>query len=253
MNSRMLVVLAAAAGLTAQVRGQEMIQVSYTWSEVIGGTLTPVASPNSVLEPGEGARIGINLFAMKNGIDAIGQTTTYIAPPGPGTGTIRGIASLFCTVIGDSGQATAAGSWNDRAFSPALPDGNFAGTVQQNGAMVYSLGGFQSVPTGQTGNASNPIQEAFRGVWTPSGYSPRVVFFRAVSATQFDQDCSVLIQYGSGFVDPMDPTTEYPLYFSKFVHTDFGGWINIPIAPGPGCGVVLAGAAALHARRRRRG
>ncbi len=46
MNTRVLIAIAAAAGLAVEACRQEVMQVSYSWSEVLAGTLTPAGSPN---------------------------------------------------------------------------------------------------------------------------------------------------------------------------------------------------------------
>lgn len=254
MKHRLAMVLAAAAGLGAEARGQELIQVSYTWSEVIAGTLTPVALPNSVLEPGEGARIGINVFATINGTNAVGQTTTYTAPPPPGFGTVRGVAVIMYNLYGDLGASTAAGSWNDRAISPYLPAGNFPGAIYTNGAVVDSFSGGQFVLPPQSCNATNPILDAFRGVWNPASYQACTVNFKAANGTaaNFGQYAGVMVQYGTGYTDPADPTTAYPLYITKYLPNNYGAGINIPIIPASGTGLLLGGVAVNALRRRRR-
>ncbi len=249
MRARAAGTILGVAGAAVGVRGQEVMQVSYSWSEVVAGTLTPVASPNSVLEPGEGARIGINIFATINGTNAIGQTIAYSPPPPPGIATVRGIAYIKYNLNGSNG---AAGSWNDRAISPVLSAGAFAGTPMNGGATLDSLGGGQFVAIGQTANATNPIADAFRGVWNPTSYQQRTVNFRASNGTASGPTFSDLIaQYGSAFVDPTDPTTEYALYVTKGIITNYGGGVDIPIAPGVASGLplALAGAAALRRRR----
>jgi hypothetical protein len=244
----------AAAGLAVEARGQEVMRVSYSWSEVVAGTLTPVASPNSVLEPGEGARIGLNIFATRNGVDAIGQTTTYPTPPPPGVGTVRGVGSFIYNLNGDNGSSSCVGTWSNRAISPLLSVGAFGGTILNGGATLDSLGGGVFLAPGQTANGTNPIVDAFRGVWTPNSYTSRTVIFRASgSAGPSGQWNSIVVQYGSGLVDPTDPTTEYALYVTKYLATDFTGGVVIPISPVPGPGVacVIGVGAAWLIRRKR--
>ena len=256
MKTRNSLALFAAAGLAASARAEERISVTYSWSEVVSGTTAPVPAPNSVLEPGEGAYIRLHIFANINGIDAIGQTATYTPPPPPGTGTIRGIASIIYQLTGDNNASTAFGSWNSRSMSPILSAGSFPGTVTNNGATVDGFGGGQFVAPGQTANGVNPIQDAFKGVWTPASYQQRTVHFLAAgeplgAAGQYN---GLILQYGSAFVDPADPSTEYALYFTKFVTGIFGNGISVPISPvpAPSTSSWLAAAAALWARRPRR-
>ena len=72
MPTRAALALLLAAGACA--RAQTVFQVTYSWAEVVSGTTTPVTAPNSVLEPGEGAIIRLNMRALVNGASAIGQT-----------------------------------------------------------------------------------------------------------------------------------------------------------------------------------
>jgi hypothetical protein len=251
MTPRATITLAAAAGLATCARAQEVIVVSYTWSEVIAGTLTPVSSPNSILEPGEGARFGIDLFAMRNGTDAIGQTTTYTPPPPPGTGTIRGIGAFDYNFRGRYSDAT--GDWSNRAISPILSAGAFTGWVNQGGAIVESLSGEQFVPAGQTADATNPIADAWRGVWAPASFSPRTVNFVAEPyGNQNGLYNSVLVQYATALADPNDPTSGYALYLNKYIPPNFGNGIDIPIAPTPTTAWAAACSLAAAGRRRRR-
>jgi hypothetical protein len=211
-----------------------------------------VASPNSVLEPGEGARIGINLFATRNGVDAIGQTTAYTPPPPPGVGTIRGITAFNYGLTGDENAATAFGSWSNRAIIPVLQTGSFLGVVTNNGASVQEFGGAQFVPAGHTADGTNPITDAFRGVWEPVNYAARTVHFRVWTMVQVNQQNPVMVQYGTAYLDPSDPTTAYALYLNKYISTNFGSGFNIAIAPAQAAGSLLAAAGGFMSCRRRR-
>ena len=84
MRARVAWMVLGVVGMAAGVRGQEVVTVSYSWSEVVAGTLTPVSSPNGVLEPGEGARIGLNINKTINETNAVGQTTHICAPAADG-------------------------------------------------------------------------------------------------------------------------------------------------------------------------
>jgi hypothetical protein len=254
MKYRATLTLAAAAGLAAPALAQDVMQVTYSWSETIAGTITPVPNPNSILDPGEGARINLAITALHNGVNTIGQTTTYTPPPPPGTGTIRGIASFIYNLIGDNNAVTAQGWWSNRAITPLLPTGAFTGNVLNNGSQLDSFGGGQFVAPGETADATNPIQDAFRGVWTPAAYSIRTVNFKANSPFSPPEGypSGILVQYGSAFLDPTDPTTEYALYLTRQIPSNFGLGVNIPIAPAPTNAWAAACALAAASRRRRR-
>ncbi len=251
MTSRALVALLAAAGLAVEARGQEVMQVSYTWSEVVAGTLSPVASPNSVLEPGDGARIHLSIVALRDGVDVMGMTATYQTPPGPGVGTVRGIGYFLYSLDGTGGSAT--GTWSNRAINPILNAGAFVGNALNGGATLDSFGGGQFLPAGQTANATSPIAPAFRGVWTPTTYATRTVNFKGSGhAGPAGLWNGIILQYGTAFLDPSDPTTEYALYYGKDLQTNFGTGVNIPIAPAPGSALALACATVIRLRRTRR-
>jgi hypothetical protein len=70
--ARTPLVFAFVAGLPTAAVAQELIQVTYSWKEVVSLTTNPVTNPNSILDPGEGARIGLNLEALINGSNAVG-------------------------------------------------------------------------------------------------------------------------------------------------------------------------------------
>jgi hypothetical protein len=253
MKTRVALALAAASGLAATVQAQELIRVSYTWNEVVGLTTTPVTNPNSVLDPGEGARINLTIQALINGTSAVGQTTSYTPPPPPGSGTVRGIASMIYNLVGDNNATTAQGSWGARSVSSVLSTGAFTGNVLNNGSQLDSFGGGQFVAPGGTANSSNPIANAFRGVWQPNSYAGRTVNFKAAAGTAAPsgQQNGILVAYGITMGDPTDPTTWYDNLLTKYVSSDFQTGINIPISPAPSS-VALLGLGALVAGKRRR-
>ena len=95
---------------------------------------------------------------------------------------------------------------------------------------------------------------AWRGVWNPASYATRTVNFkgRQSVAVPSGQGNSFLVQYGTGYVDPTDPTAgSWDLYLAKYVGSDFQTGVNIPIAPAPSS-IALIGLGALVAGRRRR-
>jgi len=247
MTRRATLLLATLAGFPAAVSAQELVRVTYSWLEVQGNTVTPVTAPNSVVDPGEGARISIHIQALINGTNAVGQTTTYIPPPPPGFGTVRGIASMVYNLRGDSGLPTAAGTWGPRSVSGFFSVGAFGGQSLLNGALFDSFGGGQFVAPGGSANSTNPISNAFRGVWTPLSYSPRTVGFVAEGGTAAPpgQHNGILVCYGYDLVDPSDPTSEiYDRLMTKYIGSDFGAGVSIPIAPAP-ASIALLGLGAL--------
>lgn len=249
MTGRSVLVVAIVAGLPAAAIAQELIRVSYSWLEVVGATTVPVLNPNSIVEPGEGARMSLNIQALINGTNAVGQTTSYTPPPPPGSGTVRGIASYIYNLRGDGGGSTAAGTWGARSVAFG---GTFAGNILLGGAVIDSFGGGQFVAPGGTANSTNPINNAFRGVWQPMSYSPRTVTFIAEpgTAAPTGQQNGVLVAYSIERPNPNDPTTWYDNLLTKFIGSDFGVGLNIPIAPAPSSLTPITMLALLVRRRR---
>lgn len=251
MKTRAALALVAVAGLANMAQAQELIKVTYSWLEVQAGTVTPVANPNSVVDPGEGARISISIQALINGTNAVGQTTTYTPPPPPGNGTVRGIASMIYNFNGTGSDAT--GTWGPRSISGTLSAGAFTGNSLSGGAVLDSFGGGQFVAPGGSANATNPIANAFRGVWTPTSYVGRTVNWKCSpgTAAPANQQNGMMLAYSVEQPDPSDPTTWFDNLYTKYVGSDFQTGINIPIAPAPSS-VALLGLGALVAGRRRR-
>lgn len=242
---RPIATVIAVCGMAAAGQAQELIRVTYSASTVIAGTTTPSGGFIGDLAPGEGVRFQVTLQALRNGTNAIGQTTTYTPPPPPGTGTIRGLGSFLYDFVTDAVDAT--GTWYSRSISAPFTAGVSTGTVASGGATLTNLGGSQFPAPGTTASGTNPVAAAFVGYWTPNSYSPRFINFRmqSGSAAPTDQDDYLLVQYGSV------PETNDPLYTSKYVTTDFGQGINIGInIPAPASAPVLVICGLLLGRRR---
>jgi hypothetical protein len=238
---------------------QELYQVTYSWNEVLAGTITP-GNGNSVVDPGEGARIRLGVTALINGTNAVGQTINYTNPAPPGIGTVRGLGSVVYDLVGDGNGATANGTWmapGPGFLGPAAPftNGQTPGTPQAGGSSVHGMGGSQFISPGGTANGVNNNQQLFRGVWTPANYANRTVNFLARGSilVPAGQHNSVLLAYGTG--TGIDPTTGEPFNFDqlvgKYFQTNFGQGLNIPIAPAPSS-IALLGLGALIAGGRRR-
>lgn len=246
MRARSALVLACIAGAPCVVAAQEVMRVTYSWQEVVGLTTNPVASPNSVLDAGEGARININLFALRDGMNAIGQTLTVASPPPGGEATIRGISMMSYNLRGEGGGPTAAGSWGSRAFAPFFNFGGSPGVPSLGGALLENIEAYQNFNPGSI-NGTNPVDKAFRGVWQPSSYTPRAVFFIAEPST-----IAAPGHQNSWVQEYWVPAPE-PLYYEVFdyVASDFGSGISIPIAPSPATASLFAMAAATLSLRHR--
>jgi hypothetical protein len=175
MKTRATLALAVVAGLPLAAAAQESYLVTYSWNEVLAGTTTP-GNGNSVVDPGEGARIRLGVTAQINGTSAIGQTISYTNPAPGGTGTVKGIGSVVYDLVGDSNGATANGAWMPAGpgfLGPAAPftNGQSPGTAQPGGSSVHGMGGSQFIAPGGTANPANNNQQLFRGVWTPTSYA----------------------------------------------------------------------------------
>lgn len=230
--------IVAAAGLALSVSpslAQENVAYTLTFVEVQAGTNTPVANPNGVVEPGEGARIQLSV----NITPGIGSPVTYTPPPAPGNGTIAGLGSVFfdLTVNG-----SPAGTWSNIARASGWNLGS-GGTGNGAGGLDAAQAG-QFVLPGSTANSTNPVNTIWRGVWTPSSYAiVNVTIAAHAAAASGGNASSILVQYG---VDP----DGNPLYVGKFVPGTFGQVI-IATVPAPS-GLVLLGCGSLVALRRRR-
>jgi hypothetical protein len=257
MKTRATLALAVVAGLPLAATAQESFLVTYTWNEVLAGTITAPGVPNSVVDPGEGARIRLGVTALINGTNAVGQTINYTNPAPGGTGTVKGIGSVVYDLIGTN---NADGTWMPAGpgfLGPAAPftNGQTPGTPQPGGSRINGMGGSQFISPGGTANGANANQQLFRGVWTPGSYANRIVNFMAAGSilVPTGQHNSVLLSYGQG--TGIDPTTGEPFNFDnlvgKYFGTNFGQGINIPIAPAPSS-LALLGLGALVAGARRR-
>ncbi len=240
MNFRAALWLTFIACAAASAGAQELVQVSYTWREVLANTSTPVSAPNSTVDPGEGAQISLHVEALINGSNAVGQTVAYTPPPPPGSGTVRGISNFNYDLVGDNGNSTAAGAWGPRSISPIFFAGAFTGNPDLGGAILAGFDGSQWVPVGGTANSTNPVLDAFRGVWTPASYSERSVLFKARPGPdgRFGQHNGILVAYSIARPDPNDPTTWYDNLLTKYIGSDFGSGVSIPIAPAPSTALI---------------
>lgn len=264
MKTRATLALAAVAGLASIAQAQETFQVFYSWIEVNAGTTTAVASPNSILEPGEGARIRFGIQALVNGTSAVGQvvnlTTPITNPAGTfSSGTIRGLGSAVYDILGDAGAATANGTWNN-LLGPSAPlsSGATGGIPQGAGAIVQGVGGSNFVAPGGTSLTTNPASpglQVFRGVWNPASYANRTVNFSGRSSVTVPagQGNAVLVAFNINLGPDGEANTgdEFDDLTGKYFGTDFAQGLNIPIAPAPSS-VALIGLGALVAGRRRR-
>jgi hypothetical protein len=258
MKTRAPLALALAAGFPAVATAQEAFVVSYSWTVVFAGTLTPAPNFGDV-DPGQAARIRIAVQATINGTSAVGQTTSYTAPSPGGVGTVRGLGSAVYDLVGDGNAASANGTWGGFTGGFAGPmngqpfnSGLSPGTAQPGGSSVHGMGGAQFLLPGQSANGANTNVQIFHAVWQPASYAERIVNFvaRGSVLVPTGQQNSLLFAYGLG----TDPGTgeNFDLLAGKYIPTVFGNGLNIPIniIPSPSGAAVLGLGCILAGRRR---
>ncbi|MFN0131184.1 MAG: hypothetical protein ACKVW3_01420 [Phycisphaerales bacterium] len=229
-------VVVALAGSVACA--QERVTYAFSFQEVNAFTNAPIATPNGLIDIGEGARIILSTSFTP----AVGATTTYPAPPPPGTGTVAGLSTIFFDLFGAN---NAQGTWSFMQRAGAWELGGI-GTPNASGSAIQAAQAGQFIPPGQAPNSVNPVTGIWSATWVPDVFSARTVTFSSypAAAAGNGQHSSLLVRYGTD-------GTGNPLYVSKFVAADWGR-INIPIAvPAPG-GLALLAMAALGVARRRR-
>jgi hypothetical protein len=235
--------LAGAAGLTTAstpAAAQEAVHLTVSWLEVTTGTNVPVPFPNGTLEPGESARFSITAAITP----AIGSTVTYTPPPPPGTGTLAGLGAFIVDLTAGNSippSPSGAGSWSAVERAPGWAIGD-PGSSGYGGALFRDIQAGQLPPLGATANSSNPVNDIWRGVWTPAVFSDRLLTWTLLPPITAGPTNAVLIQYGTN-------TAGNPLYVAKFVIGTYGS-TTIPIIPAPASILALS---ALFLQRRRRG
>lgn len=229
------VVFALGVAPPASFGQPELVSSSLRFAEVLAGTATPVASPNGLIEPGEGVRLILDVGFSP----AVGTTTTYTPPPPPGVGTIAGLTEVLFDLLGGT---TSQGTWSNLVRAPGWSLGGL-GTSGAGGSQLTAAAVGQFILPGGTANPANPIPSIWQGTWTPASYATRNVTWQSAGAAAGGgQTTSLYIQY--------DVVQGLPQYTSKYVPGQFGS-VVVPIVPAPGVGAISLGAAAWLARRRR--
>jgi len=113
------------------------------------------------------------------------------------------------------------------------------------GASLSHVATGQLVLPGGTANPVNPVDEIWRGRWTPAEYSSRLVTFTGQDPFVHPNGgySYVIVQYGT---DPQG----HPQYLGKKMIAEYSS-IQIPVVPAPGSIALLGGFGLLAARRRR--
>jgi hypothetical protein len=195
---------------------------------------------NGVLEQGESAILHISASMSP----AVNTVIGFSGGLGGPTGTLRGIASGFLDLTGTGGtQGTfnldpLAGYGTDPTWDLIGPAGY--GTPNGTGLLNIQFGQF---PTGSSSvNTTNPIENVWTGVWTPSDYSSRNVVFGTTDGTAAGSGnaSAVIIKWGA-----LNGNIETATALSSF------GSVTIPVVPAPSS-LALLGLGGLIAGRRRR-
>jgi hypothetical protein len=226
MTRMLLAGIATALAATphSAVAQAPWIHFTLTLREVHAGTTTPVANPNGVIEPGEGILFELASLRFEPEVGTIVQT-----PGGPGP--VVGLWGLSALLWGAGG---AEGTWSNIYRAPAW---SALGQPPHVGPGGSSLG---PISLGQmpfpSANPQNPIEGAFRAVWTPESYVPRTMYWIFENGTPNSWG-EILVQIGT------DPTTGLPQYRTLLVPQSSytGNRLNeVQIVPAPGAGSVLA-------------
>jgi len=198
--------------------------LSWSYSEVLAGGVTPSLASPGFIEPGEGVRFDLRLAFTP----LVGSTVPYFGGAGPGTGTLMAWLSSTFDFIGSGG---ADGSFTMLQAPPLM-----AASLHALGpsSAAISVSQHRQNPIGVF-NSSSTFEPLVSFTWTPQSYEPRVVSFlsRAPLAQFVDL---VLIQYGTG-------QTGLPLYESPrtpSTHTTGPEPTTGPITIVPGPAGVLA-------------
>jgi hypothetical protein len=204
-------------------------------TEVYAGTMTPVASPNGLLEPGEGIFFRLESVLFSPSVGTIVHTPL-------GSGPVVGLATLSA-MLSSSGGGT--GTWTSVYVDPQWRTGAQPPFPQQGGVVLGPIHFLRLAPPFGTISPTNPIEGAMHAVWTPADYTPRTVEWYLVP--YFSPWGSLHVHYGD------DPTTGLPLYTTIQITTGpIGAQHSIHIVPSPAVGAVLSLSAIGLIRRRRR-
>lgn len=262
MKTRAVLVLASIAGAAGSVFGQAQtnppIKVTYTieWEDVI--PTGPATAPwqtysvggNGQVDPGEGVR-----FLLRLNFDPpVGTPVTWaqtLWPNSSGSGLVHAFWNGAMDLRGDSGAATAAGTWSDntttyhtnlrrRTIAPFTAAGTVGwGATGEGGARITNIqpAQFGLIPLNPANNAL-----FWQGLWIPNSYSARTVTWALI------EDSVGIDSAMMAFEDPNAPDPTIPVALRA--NYNFGS-LGIQIVPSPSS-LALLGLGALVAARRRR-
>jgi hypothetical protein len=246
-----LLCLVPAGTCVAQSDPPVTITYHLTFTEVSAqAPYAPVASPNGLIEPGEGARFEINASMSPPPGTAITYSWTYLAGMA-GAGYVGGFWSGDLNLIGEAGTAAAAGTWviNQNTSPSANPNRlgvlppfaagfpTASGNVNANGSGLTDIQPAQFGADSGLLNSASPTEPMWRGLWIPASHIPRSATFElslgslGLASYFFAVDNSVTLPIS------LSATSNYPLP------------LQIQIVPAPGAAVLLL---LMCTRRRRR-
>jgi hypothetical protein len=215
----------ASAPATAQQFGDVLhVHLQLSWHEVDALTGLPVASPNGVLEPGEGARVMLSA--------SFSPPVGGMVPSPPALGPDWTVRGLYST---DVELRHSLGTWSHMGTGAHWT--NIGGWPFANGlGYLIHIRQPEDVP-----DQSNPVIAYWHGVWTPSVYQPGVANFQT-------RPWGIAPMLNAFLVldAPSWPGGLYPGSTTLHHHQ-----ITIPVVPSPGAGVLfVVGAMGLLRRRR---
>lgn len=211
--------------------------LSWSWSEVVAGSNTPVVAPNGIVEPGEGVLLELRinyspLFGMPLPI------------PGYPEATVAGFGGTVFSLDGwrqSVPALLARGEFSHQWLHPewSLAQGNTVAGVAQ--ILHVQVGQFAFLP-GQIPNPENPIDGVWRIVWTPEFYVQDTLIFSSYATGPLHT--SLYVRTGT------DPTTGHPTHGLARLNASHGIAL-IPMVPAPGAFAVLCVAVSMLTKRRR--
>jgi hypothetical protein len=231
MAARLTALVALVAGCAAaSAQAQQSVTFQWSFTEVVAGTTTPVATPNGLIEPGEGAELRLNVsYAPVAG-------TSIVTVLGPAT--VLGLNSIFFDLMGDGG---AAGNWQHLGRATGWEGLTAAGAPSLDRTSMLSGSAQQLVFAPMPVNSANPVVNIWRVVWTPDDYTVRQVTFtgqRAGASGPSGTGADLWANWNGTYIS-------HPVAGPNF------GSLNIPVVPAPSSLALLGIAGAMVARRRR--
>jgi hypothetical protein len=272
MKTRALLAVLAVAGTAAAVSAQPSVTLTWNWVNL--RTNTQVA-----LEPNDSAAVWVNLAytpvvgqALPNGNINQGLASLFVDLHAEGSGNANA-GDWFYT--GFHPTTAFPGTPEIQGFGTNVPQGYtgpgsmplnplhwgrrndwFHGGWALGDAAIYQAAGSAKnnphtlaaiqagqFPTGTTGNAFNPLNELWRGMFTPADYSDRNIVWQPRTA-------EASLTSGISFYG-LPPGGSALVPFVVPIENINWGSLSIPVIPSPSS-LALLGLGGLIAARRRR-